>query len=104
MRVAALYDIHGNMPALEAVLAEVRASHIDAIVVGGDTIPGPMPAEVVSTLCALEMPSYFIQGNCEVAALTVMAGGDPVKLPERAREGVRWSTRHLPQGAEQLFA
>ena len=34
MRVAALYDIHGNLPALEAVLAEVE--DVDAIVLGGD--------------------------------------------------------------------
>ena len=39
-RVAALYDVHGNLPALEAVLAEVDA---DTILVGGDVALGPMP-------------------------------------------------------------
>jgi len=35
-RVAALYDIHGNLPALEAVLAEVDSLGVDAVVIGGD--------------------------------------------------------------------
>jgi Icc-related predicted phosphoesterase len=38
-RVAALCDVHGNLPALEAVLADVDASAVDAIVVGGDAHP-----------------------------------------------------------------
>lgn len=48
MRVAALYDIHGNLPALEAVLAEVGKEHVDQIVVGGDVVPGPMPRETLA--------------------------------------------------------
>ena len=40
MRVAALYDIHGNLPALEAVLQEIRQVEVDQIVVGGDVVPG----------------------------------------------------------------
>ncbi|HEX9132789.1 MAG TPA: hypothetical protein VF844_10905 [Ktedonobacteraceae bacterium] len=35
MRVAALYDIHGNLPALEAVLAEIEQARFDLIVIGG---------------------------------------------------------------------
>ena len=40
LRVAALYDIHGNLPALEAVLAELEGERIDAYVIGGDTTAG----------------------------------------------------------------
>ena len=43
MRVAALYDVHGNLPALEAVLADVESLEVDAVVVGGDIAIGPMP-------------------------------------------------------------
>ena len=51
MRVAALYDIHGNLPALEAVLIEVEREGVDAIVVGGDIAAGPpQPREVVELL------------------------------------------------------
>lgn len=53
--VAALYDIHGNLPALEAVLAEVRAAGVARIVVGGDVLPEPMPREPPSEDDILEM-------------------------------------------------
>ena len=49
MRIAALYDIHGNLGALEAVLAEVRA---DPVVVGGDVAGGPATSQVLDTLLA----------------------------------------------------
>ena len=42
---AAIYDIHGNLPALEAVLHEIREPQVDQVVVGGDGVPGPVPRE-----------------------------------------------------------
>ena len=60
-RVAALYDIHGNLPALEAVLREVRAAGADLVVIGGEVVPGPMPLETLDALHALESPARFIQ-------------------------------------------
>ena len=39
MRVAAIYDIHGNLPALEAVLQEIRQLAVDQVVIGGDVLP-----------------------------------------------------------------
>ena len=42
MRVLALYDIHGNVDALEAVLADPAAGGPDAVLVGGDAVPGPV--------------------------------------------------------------
>ena len=51
-RVAAIYDIHGNLPALEAVLADLQSVSPDLIVVGGDVLAGPMPAEVMDRLVA----------------------------------------------------
>ena len=50
MRVAALCDVHGNLPALEAVLAEVRAADVDRIVCGGDVVAGPYPQECLDRL------------------------------------------------------
>ncbi|HEX8035658.1 MAG TPA: metallophosphoesterase, partial [Ktedonobacterales bacterium] len=41
--MAALYDIHGNLPALEAVLKELEDVRPDLIVIGGDIVSGPMP-------------------------------------------------------------
>ena len=72
MRVAAIYDIHGNLPALDAVLEEIRAAATDLIVVGGDVLPGPMPVETLARLSSLEIPTQFIQGNGEVAVLAEM--------------------------------
>lgn len=53
LRVAAIYDIHGNLPALEAVLQDVRRADVDHILVGGDVLPGPMPRSLPpATSCA----------------------------------------------------
>ena len=41
MRIAALYDIHGKLPALEAVLQDIRQAEVDQVVVGGDVVPSP---------------------------------------------------------------
>jgi predicted phosphodiesterase len=71
MRVAALYDIHGNLPALEAVLAEVDA---DTILVGGDAVLGPMPKETLALL--REREATFIRGNCERLVVAPPDGKD----------------------------
>ena len=63
MRVAALYDVHGNLPALEAVLGEVDADRVDAVVCGGDVAAGPFPAECVERL--QELGAVFVRGNAD---------------------------------------
>lgn len=62
MRVAALYDIHGNLHALDAVLAEVDA---DLILVGGDAVAGPWPSETLERLRELGDGVRFIRGNAD---------------------------------------
>jgi putative phosphoesterase len=65
LRVAALYDIHGNFPALEAVLAEVEREGVDAIVVGGDIAAGPpQPREVLERVRSLPNV-HVIRGNAD---------------------------------------
>lgn len=63
MRVAAISDIHGNLPALEAVLAEVDGEGVDEIVVAGDTAHGPWPAEIVDLLG--ERGARCVRGNAD---------------------------------------
>lgn len=63
MRVAGLYDIHGNVSALEAVLAEVPADA--AVVIGGDIVLGPKPVETLELLESLGERAHWIRGNCE---------------------------------------
>jgi putative phosphoesterase len=67
MRIAALYDVHGNLPALEAVLAEVERAQPDAIVVGGDVAPGWLVAECLERLRALD--PRWVMGNGDREAL-----------------------------------
>jgi predicted phosphodiesterase len=61
--VAALYDVHGNLPALEAVLADPRLSDVDAVVCGGDLCAGPMPAEVLGLMH--DCGALFVRGNAD---------------------------------------
>src|ERR1017187_6878953 len=103
MRVAAIYDIHGNLPALAAVLQEIRQAEVDHIVVGGDVVPGPMPRESLRCLLDLGIPAQFLYGNCEVAVLEQMAGKDPAKVPEPYRVIMRWTAQQLPE-YERLLA
>jgi putative phosphoesterase len=91
MRVAALYDIHGNLPALEAVLEEVRQSGIDRVIVGGDVVPGPMPRETIEHLLSLDLPVQFIRGNGDREVLARMRGIETGAVPEPFREAIRWS-------------
>ncbi len=103
MRTAALYDIHGNLPALEAVIEDVRSAQVDRIVVGGDVIPGPMPRQTLDALFALDMPLDFIYGNGERAVLAALAGEELVALPESVREGIRWTGEQLtPQQLDRI--
>jgi putative phosphoesterase len=104
MRVAALYDIHGNLPALEAVVEEIRRAEVDQVVVGGDVVPGPMPRETLACLLDLKIPVRFIQGNGEVAVLARRAGTDLGKLPEQAREAIRWTAEQLDPADERWLA
>jgi predicted phosphodiesterase len=104
MPVAAIYDIHANLPALEAVLQDIRRADVDQVVVGGDVVPGPMPQETIEYLLGFDIPVQFIQGNGEVDVLAEMAGMEVSRVPEQFREVVRWSARQLRPEHEQLLA
>jgi 16S rRNA processing protein RimM len=63
LRVAALYDIHGNLPALKAVLRDLPAD--SDIVIGGDIVTGPFPSETLECLQALGDRVRWIRGNAD---------------------------------------
>lgn len=65
MRVAVLADIHGNLPALEAVLRDVDAAGADAVVLNGDIADGPMPAETMDCLEQLGQRAIWVRGNSD---------------------------------------
>lgn len=95
MRVAALYDIHGNLPALEVVLEEIAHENVDLVVVGGDVVAGPMPRETLETLLALSIPVQFIQGNAESEVLRQMEGQPAGTVPESVLPLIRWVAGQL---------
>ena len=64
MSVAALYDVHANLPALEAVLAD-GAGDADAIVFGGDLVAGAWPRETLDLARSLGDRAHFVRGNWE---------------------------------------
>jgi len=93
VRVAALYDIHGNLPALEAALAEVERSGADLVVVGGDVAIGPMPRECLERLRALGDRALFVRGNGDREIATVSADEDDDLWATRTR----WATGRLDE-------
>jgi putative phosphoesterase len=104
MRVAAVYDIHGNLPALEAVLQDIRRTGADLMVVGGDVFPGPMPRETLACLLSFEIPVQFIRGNGDREVLARMRGSESATLPEQVREVIRWVAQQLDPDDERLLA
>ncbi len=104
MPVAALYDIHGNLPALEAVLAEIQRLEVSEIVIGGDVLPGPMPNETLSCLLSLDIPTRFIYGNGEVAVLEQRAGRCPASVPQQYRPVIEWTAQQLSLADEHVLA
>jgi predicted phosphodiesterase len=102
--IAVLNDIHGNLPALDAVLEEVRQAKVDGIVVGGDVLPGPMPRETMARLLKLDFPVHFIHGNGDRVVRAQMAGHEPTEVPEQFRDIIRWTAAQLGPEEERLLA
>ncbi len=90
-RIAVLCDIHGNLPALEAVVPELD---VDLVVVGGDVASGPFPLE---TLAAAALASAFRCGSCGATptACSIWTG-----IPEPNRSARLWVAERL--GEENL--
>jgi predicted phosphodiesterase len=74
--VAVLADIHGNLPALNAVLAEPDVAAADAVVLLGDIALGPMPAETLDVLAGLGERAVWVHGNCEREMVSAFDGKD----------------------------
>jgi predicted phosphodiesterase len=77
--LALIYDVHGNLPALEAVLADAREQGADGYLVGGDVaLFGPWPEATVARLRELS-PATWIRGNGERWTADPQAAPEPVR-------------------------
>jgi predicted phosphodiesterase len=95
MRLAALYDIHGNFHALEAVLADLDRAELDLILVGGDVASGPFPAETVERLMNLPRPARFVMGNADREVIAASAAGGGGMERESDPFGTHWCASQL---------
>jgi predicted phosphodiesterase len=77
VNVLALYDIHGNVDALAAVLDDPRVRDPDVVVVGGDAVPGPFAASTLARLDALDVPVRWLRGNGEREVAEAVDGPTP---------------------------
>jgi predicted phosphodiesterase len=101
VRIAALYDIHGNDAALVAVLAEIEGLDVDLIVVGGDVAGGPFPCEAVDAVRALDDRAIVIRGNGErelvEARLRLDAGTARIDADDVWSSRTHWAAGVLDQ-------
>lgn len=103
-RVAALYDIHGNMPALEAVLRAIARTGVSCVVVGGDVVLGPMPVQVLERLAMVAVPVQFLSGNCDRLVVEAASGRLAATLPAQIRALVEWTAAQLSSQQLEFLA
>jgi predicted phosphodiesterase len=99
MRIAVLSDVHGNLPALDAVLDELKP--YDAVWQLGDVVGyGPQPDEVVARL--MEVGATGVRGNHDSAAVGLL---ETSNFNDDARAAVEWTARQIaPQTRDWLAA
>ena len=97
--VAVLSDIHGVLPALEAVLAEPEVAAADRIVLTGDIASGPQPVQVLDRLLSLGERVVWVRGNAD-RELAALAQGRDIEIPD---EITPWAAAQLsPEHADVL--
>ena len=83
-RIAALADVHGNAPALAAVLEEVERESPDLVVLCGDLTWGSLPQETLARIDAFSIPARFVRGNADRAVLELSRGAHEAPTPRDA--------------------
>ncbi|CAG7658595.1 metallophosphoesterase family protein [Paenibacillus allorhizosphaerae] len=105
MKIAALYDIHGNLPALNAVISELDEVKPDLIIIGGDIVAGPMPVQTLERLFQLKYPIKFIRGNND-REVVMAYDGKPLRsdMSEKGREKLEWVAKQLDRSHRNFLA
>ena len=100
MRYAIVSDIHANIRAWEAVLADIRSQRVDVIVCLGDVVGyGPKPAEVLEAVRSVT--DHFVLGNHDAAAVGMM---DYSIFNDHARQAIEWTITELSPDAKQFLS
>ena len=99
-RIAILSDPHGDLVALEAVIADLESLEpVDEVLIAGDIAQGgPQPAEVVDLIRARGWPAVL--GNSDELLIRTADGRQETGLPPAVAERARWSVGRL--GAERI--
>ncbi len=100
MRIAVMADIHGNLPALEAVLSDVALEASNVVVVCGDVASGPLPVKALDLLRVLS-GARFIRGNADRALVTAFDGGE---LPAFPGPAANWCAAQLSREHRDFLA
>lgn len=100
MRVAAISDMHGNLPALEGVLAEVEREKPDLMVFCGDVASGPMPAETIDVLLTLQ-GARFVRGNADRGLVEEFDGKPASPMPGPFAD---WCARQITRQHRDFLA
>jgi len=105
MKVAALYDIHGNVPALNAVLEELETVQPDLILIGGDTVFGPMPAQTLAALDRFGERVRHIYGNGDRDVVQAFDGhSSSLDLSPAGRKEADWVAGQLTREQRDFLA
>ncbi|MEM7739107.1 MAG: metallophosphoesterase family protein [Deinococcota bacterium] len=104
MRLATLYDIHGNLPALEAVLADIEHHQPDALVLGGDVLSGPLPVATLEALTSLDLPLHWIMGNGDTDIVSQVKTGSSKGLSAKGDADAAWVANKLSAQQQDFVA
>lgn len=103
-RVAALYDIHGNLPALEAAISAAESAGVDCFIIGGDIALGPMPREVLDRLSQLGSRAQYVRGNCDRLMVDAFDGRPVASVPPSVRDNIVWAATQLDRRQRDFLA
>jgi putative phosphoesterase len=104
MLIACVSDIHGNLPALQAAVADAKTRGATEVICAGDIIGyGPFPNEVCDFLVENRIES--ISGNYDCKVLDVLRKGESVvaELSTKKKELLFWTVDHIAKSAKQFL-
>jgi predicted phosphodiesterase len=100
--LAALADVHANLPALQAVLQDIQSYAVDGIIVAGDLTGGPKPDETIHLL--QEAGSQVILGNSDINLLRYESGQSPPAWRTSQQFALlRWADRNTGPTARRFL-